>query len=91
MTPQPGVKAAKAGALQRPARNGLHIAYFLLSGRLQARPLEGTPQARLEHHCCNNNKKGFSMFKQKKFKQATLILIAVTVILILPNLTRLVS
>lgn len=31
------------------------------------------------------------MFKQKKFKQATLILIAITVILILPNLNRLVS
>jgi len=31
------------------------------------------------------------MFKQKKFKQATLILIAITIILILPNLNRLVS
>lgn len=31
------------------------------------------------------------MFKQKKFKQATLILVAITVILILPNLDRLVS
>jgi len=40
---------------------------------------------------CNNNKKGASMFKQKKFKQATLILIAITIILILPNLNRLVG
>lgn len=31
------------------------------------------------------------MFKQKKLKQATLILVAVTVILILPNLTRLIG
>ncbi len=31
------------------------------------------------------------MFKQKKFKQATLILIAITIILILPNLNRLVG
>lgn len=28
------------------------------------------------------------MFKQKKFRQATLIVIATAVILILPNLTR---
>ena len=31
------------------------------------------------------------MFKQKKFRQATLILLAVAVVLILPNLTRLVG
>lgn len=31
------------------------------------------------------------MFKQKKFRQATLILLAVTVVLILPNLSRLVG
>lgn len=31
------------------------------------------------------------MFKQKKFRQATLILLATAVILILPNLTRLIS
>jgi len=31
------------------------------------------------------------MFKHKKFRQATLILLATAVILILPNLTRLIS
>ena len=31
------------------------------------------------------------MFKEKKFRQATVILVAVTVILILPNLGRLVG
>lgn len=36
-------------------------------------------------------KRASAMFKQKKFKQATLILVAVTVILILPNLTRLIG
>jgi len=61
------------------------------AGRLhEAQPLL-PGQADREDHRCNNNKKGASMFKQKKFKQATLILIAITVILILPNLNRLVS
>lgn len=31
------------------------------------------------------------MFKHKKFRQATLILIATAVVLILPNLSRLIS
>lgn len=31
------------------------------------------------------------MFKQKKFRQASLILVATAIILILPNLTRLIS
>lgn len=39
----------------------------------------------------NNNKKGNDMFKEKKIRQATLILIAVAIVLILPNLDRLVG
>jgi hypothetical protein len=35
--------------------------------------------------------KGHVMLKQKKFRQATLIVIATAVILILPNLTRIFS
>ncbi len=31
------------------------------------------------------------MFKQKKIRQATMILLATTIILVLPNLTRLIS
>jgi hypothetical protein len=37
------------------------------------------------------NNKAANMFKHKKFRQATLILLATAIILILPNLTRLIS
>ncbi|MCQ4266283.1 hypothetical protein NAV28_03545 [Pseudomonas stutzeri] len=37
----------------------------------------------------SEQEEGHTMFKQKKFRQATLILVATAVILILPNLTRL--
>lgn len=39
----------------------------------------------------NKNKRQMAMFRQPKFRQAGLIVFATTVILILPNLTRLVS
>lgn len=39
----------------------------------------------------NKNKRQMIMFKQAKFRQASLIVFATTVVLILPNLTRLVS
>lgn len=39
----------------------------------------------------NKNKGSGNMFKQAKYRQATLIVLATTVILILPNVTRLVS
>lgn len=42
-------------------------------------------------HDINNNKKGADMFKEKKIRQATVILIAVAIVLILPNLDRLVG
>ncbi|NQD94492.1 hypothetical protein HP532_17755 [Pseudomonas sp. CrR25] len=39
----------------------------------------------------NKNKRQIAMFRQPKIRQASLIVFATTVILILPNLTRLVS
>jgi len=39
----------------------------------------------------DNNKRHTAMFKQPKYRQAGVILFATAVILILPNLTRLVS
>lgn len=39
----------------------------------------------------NKNKGSNAMIKQAKYRQATLIVLATTVILILPNVTRLVS
>ncbi|GAD64660.1 hypothetical protein PA6_044_00110 [Aquipseudomonas alcaligenes NBRC 14159] len=39
----------------------------------------------------NKNKGSSAMWKQAKYRQATLIVLATTVILILPNVTRLVS
>ncbi|MGL4317562.1 MAG: hypothetical protein ACRCTL_13250 [Pseudomonas sp.] len=39
----------------------------------------------------NKNKGSSIMLKQAKYRQASLIVLAVTVILILPNVTRLVS
>lgn len=39
----------------------------------------------------NKNKGRSAMWKQAKYRQATLIVLATTVILILPNVTRLVS
>jgi len=39
----------------------------------------------------HNNKRHAAMFKQPKYRQAGIILFATAVILILPNLTRLVS
>ena len=39
----------------------------------------------------NKNKGSSAMWKKAKYRQATLIVLATTVILILPNVTRLVS
>ena len=39
----------------------------------------------------NKNKRQMTMFKQPKIRQASLIVFATTLILILPNLTRLVG
>jgi|UPI0004234743 hypothetical protein len=49
---------------------------------------EAVPQAANATH---NNKRHAAMFKQPKYRQAGVILFATAVILILPNLTRLVS
>jgi hypothetical protein len=51
------------------------------------------PAAQLQATGRNTNKnKGSSiMFKQAKYRQASLIVLATTVILILPNVTRLVG
>lgn len=39
----------------------------------------------------NNNKRQSAMFKQSKVRQAGLILFATTLILILPNLTKIIG
>jgi hypothetical protein len=39
----------------------------------------------------NNNKGGQAMFKQSKVRQAGLILFATTLLLILPNLTKVIG
>jgi hypothetical protein len=43
------------------------------------------------HASGNNNKGGQAMFKQPKVRQAGLILFATTLLLILPNLTKVIG
>jgi hypothetical protein len=67
-----------------------------LPGRLflaEPRRFWSRPAAKLQTTGRNTNKnKGSSiMFKQAKYRQASLIVLATTVILILPNVTRLVG
>ncbi|BCR24272.1 hypothetical protein KAM429_20440 [Aquipseudomonas alcaligenes] len=67
---------------------GFAGAAFLSAPRCQAPPCEAL-QATGRH--TNKNKGRSAMWKQAKYRQATLIVLATTVILILPNVTRLVS
>ncbi|MBA1272706.1 hypothetical protein [Stutzerimonas azotifigens] len=60
-------------------------------------PAQGRDET-LQQHACRATRrqasrkiKGRPMFKQKKLRQATLILLATAVVLILPNLTRIFS
>jgi hypothetical protein len=73
------------GAAAGFCRGGFFVRATVISGPRPATQLQANGRN------TNKNKGSSIMFKQAKYRQASLIVLATTVILILPNVTRLVG